>query len=102
MAKTCRAKAFINLHRRGMDDCQSGDFEGAASKLRAALDEVRQMGLECYQIKILNNLGIVHEMKGDRHEARAYYRKAFETAERRLGGHAALYKTVGANLARVS
>ena len=102
MAKTCRAKAFIKLHRRGMADCQSGDFDGAAQKLTAALAQVRRIGLECYQIKILNNLGIVHELKGDRPEARNYYGQALETVRRKLGSHTVLYKTVVANLARVS
>ena len=102
MAQTCRAQKFIKLHRGGMADCQSGDFDEAVVKLNLALVEVRSIGLECYQVKILNNLGIVFEMKGNEEKAKVHYQTAFVMARRKLGDEAKLCRVVGRNLARVS
>ena len=104
MKKSCSCKAMtaIRLHRRGMADCQSGDLDSAIDKLKTALAEIREIGLEGYQIKILNNLGVVCELKGDRRQARQYYQSAVAAAGRRLGPRAKLTRIVGANLARVA
>ena len=102
MAHLCRAKRIIDLHRTGMDACQSGDLEGAVGKLRTALTEVRKIGLECYQAKIMNNLGIVLEMKGQALEARDHYRAALEMAQNKLGGNTSLCQVMEKNLNRVS
>ena len=102
MACACRAKRIINLHKSGMADCQSGDLDSAAGKLRQALEELREIGAECYQIKIINNLGIVHELKGDNQMARDHYRTAHGMALAKIGHKAKLSQVVGANLARVS
>jgi len=98
----CRAKRIVNLHRSGMAACQSGDLDGALGKLRQALEEVRQIGLECYQVKIMNNLGIVLELKGDNRAAREHYRAAHGMARGKLGPDSRLCQVVGTNLARVS
>lgn len=102
MAHSCRAKHIINLHRTGMDACQSGDLESAVGKLRTALREVRKIGLECYQAKIMNNLGIVFEMKGEPLEARDHYQAALEMAQNKLGGDAVICQVMEENLDRVS
>lgn len=102
MAQACRAKYIINLHRTGMDACQAGDLEDAVGKLRAALHEVRKIGLECYQAKIMNNLGIVLEMKGEAREAKDHYQAALAMAQDKLGDHAALCQVMAKNLDRVS
>ncbi|MCB2228584.1 MAG: tetratricopeptide repeat protein [Desulfarculaceae bacterium] len=98
----CRAKRIINLHRNGMDACNSGDLEGAVGKLRTALDEVRAIGLECYQAKIMNNLGIVLEMKGEPAQAREHYQAALEMIQGKLGGETVLGRVMAENLDRVS
>ena len=98
----CRAKKIINLHRSGMQHCQSGDFEQAVVKLHLALDETRKIGLECYQVKILNNLGIVFELKGDSNQAREHYEQAHGMAVAKIGREAKLSRIVGDNLARVA
>jgi len=102
MAQACRAKRIINLHRTGMDACQSGDLDGAVGKLRTALREVRKIGLQCYQAKIMNNLGIVFELKGEPLEARDHYQAALEMAQDKLGGNAVLCQVMEENLERVS
>ena len=102
MAQQCRAKRIINLHRNGMDACRAGDLDGAVGKLRIALQEVRKIGLECYQAKIMNNLGIVLEMKGEPLEARDHYQAALAMAQNKLGGHAVLCQVMEQNLDRVS
>ncbi len=98
----CRAKKIINLHRDGMQYCQSGDFDQAVAKLHLALDETRKIGLECYQVKILNNLGIVFELKGDSNQAREHYAQAHGLAVAKVGREAKLSRIVGGNLARVA
>jgi hypothetical protein len=102
MAHTCRAQRFIRLHRSGMADCQSGDLDEAVVKLSMALLEVQNIGLECYQVKILNNLGIVFELKGNKKKARDHYQTAFSMARHKLGENAKLSQVVCKNLARVS
>lgn len=102
MAQACRAKRIINLHRTGMDACQAGDLDGALGKLRAALQEVRKIGLECYQAKIMNNLGIVFEMKGEPGKAKFHYQAALEMVQEKLGGNATLCRVMEQNLDRVS
>lgn len=102
MAYSCRAKHIINLHRTGMDACLSGDLEGAVGKLRAALREVRKIGLKCYQAKIMNNLGIVLEMKGEALAAKDHYQAALEMARDKLGGNATICQVMEQNLDRVS
>jgi tetratricopeptide (TPR) repeat protein len=102
MPSTCRAKRIITLNRTGMDDCHSGDFDSALEKLTQALKEVRKMGLECYQVKILNNLGIVFELQGNTQKAKDHYQAAHGIALQKLGGDAVLSQVVGRNLVRVS
>ena len=102
MAHSCRAKHIINLHRTGMDACQSGDLDGAVANLQAALQEVRKIGVECYQAKIMNNLGIVLEMQGEQLEARDHYQAALQMAQGKLGGNAAMCQVMEENLDRVS
>lgn len=102
MAHFCRAKKIINLHKSGMADCQAGDLDSAVGKLRMALSEVKKIGLEGYQVKIMNNLGIVFEMKGDHSRARGHYKAALTIAQRKLGQGAKLYKVVNDNMARVA
>lgn len=102
MARTCRAKKIIRLHRSGMADCHSGDFDEAVIKLSMALAEVQGIGLECYQVKIMNNLGLVFELRGNKNKARDHYQTALRMARHRLGDDAVLCQVVGRNLARVS
>lgn len=98
----CRAKRIINLHRRGMEECQAGNLEAAVDKLNRALAEVQKIGLECYQVKIINNLGIVFELMGDEQAAKNHYQTAHGMALAKIGGEAKLSQVVGANLARIS
>ena len=102
MAHFCRAKKIINLHRGGMADCQAGMLDSAAFKLKMALTEVRKIGLKCYQVKILYNLGIVFELMGNRQEARKHYQAALGAAGLKLGKETKLYQVVKRNLNRVS
>jgi Flp pilus assembly protein TadD len=102
MAHTCKAKKIINLHKSGMADCQAGDLDSAVGKLKMALGEVRKIGLQGYQIKIMNNLGIVFELKGDQRKARGHYKAALVIARRKLGENAKLYQVVNENMARVA
>ncbi len=106
MAHTCNggcwAKKFINLHKSGMADCQAGDLDSAVVKLQTVLREVRKIGVEGYQIKVLNNLGIVFESMGDMEEARHHYQAALWIARKKLGSKAKLFHVVDSNLARVS
>lgn len=98
----CRAKKIVNLHRSGMAECQTGNLDAAVRKLKQALDEVGKIGLECYRVKILNNLGIVFELKGDTRAARDHYATAHVIALGRIGAESKLCRVIGANLARVS
>lgn len=102
MTHTCRASKFIKLHKSGMADCQAGNLEIAVVKLRLALHEVQKVGLECYQAKILNNLGIVLELMGNHQEAKRHYAAALGLAWRKVGKKATLCRVLGENLARVS
>jgi tetratricopeptide (TPR) repeat protein len=98
----CRAQKFISLHKSGMADCESGDLDAALLKLQMALQEVRKIGLEGYQVKVLNNLGIVFETMGEKEEARHHYQAALWIARKKLGPRAKLFHVVDNNLARVS
>ena len=102
MAHFCRAKKIVNLHRGGMADCQAGKLDSAVLKLSLALAEVRKIGLACYQVKILNNLGIVFELMGNQQEARDHYQAALGAAGPKLTKETKLYQTVHNNLNRVS
>ena len=85
-----------------MADCQAGDLDSAVGKLKLALGEVRKIGLDGYQVKIMNNLGIVFEMKGDQRKARGHYKAALAIARHRFGKRARLYQVVNQNMARVA
>ena len=98
----CRASGAIKLHKSGMADCQAGNLELALQKLQQALSEIRQIGLQGYQVKILNNIGIVFELMGNKPRARAHYREALGLARVKLSDQAKLSRLVGANLARLS
>jgi predicted negative regulator of RcsB-dependent stress response len=102
MAHTCRAKKIINLHKSGMADGQSGDIDSAVGKLNMALRELRKIGLEGYQVKIMNNLGILFELRGDKQRAKDHYQAALAMAKHKLGNKAKLYQVVYKNMARVS
>lgn len=102
MAKTCRIKRIIRLHKSGMEDCRSGNLDSAAEKLNEALQEVRKIGLECYQARILNNLGIIWELKGQPDRARHHYQAALSMVSQKLDQSAEICKTFEANLGRVS
>lgn len=97
----CRAKQIIDLHRSGMHECQTGNCDVALEKLRLALDETRKIGLECYQVKILNNLGIIFELKGDNIQAKEHYQQAHVMAVKKVGHEARISRIVEGNLARL-
>jgi hypothetical protein len=102
MAHTCRACKFIKLHKSGMADCQAGNLEAAAAKLKLALHEVQKIGLECYQAKIMNNLGLVFELMDNRRAAENHYKTALALVWGKLGKKTTLCRVLGDNLARVS
>lgn len=85
-----------------MEHCQSGNYDQALGRLRQALEETRKIGLQCYQVKILNNLGIVFELKGDKDQAKDHYQQAHSMAVAKIGHEARLSRVVGGNLARVA
>ena len=62
----CMSRIISGLNRDGMDLCQMGDFQGAKSLLEDALERARFIGSKCFESKILNNLGIVCELEGNR------------------------------------
>lgn len=81
----CAMGNLGKLNRSGMDACLKGQFKDAELQLLAALELARKSGIRCTEIKIHNNLGIVHELQGDLEKALHHYGHALDLVKRKTG-----------------
>lgn len=89
------------LNQSGMTDLNQGRTHEAREKLLNALAQVRAVGSVCYEAKILNNLGLVHQSLGNRAGAGRNYRQALTLVETKVGRTNVLYETISRNLERL-
>ena len=100
--RTASRKAVLKtigyLNRTGMADGNAGRYQEAKSKLRRALEKIQNIGLDCLEPKILNNLGLVYAMEGRWDRALLYYNDALSMTEFQSGNETTLYRTVQKNI----
>jgi hypothetical protein len=58
----------------------TGNYRGAAEMLEAALGICRSLGDRGGAAEVLNELGILHQARGDLDQAGAYHRQALDLA----------------------
>ncbi len=96
--KKAELKAIVLLNRAGMADGNAGRHKEAKVKLKSALKKIQDIGLGCFEPRILNNLGLIHAMEGQWDQAILYYNEALEMAELQSANDPLIYKTVKKNL----
>lgn len=89
------------LNREGMKACNAGKNDDALFQLIQADALTQSMKSPLQQAKVRNNIGLVHQVSGNREEALTCFRLAARFAVEGAGEGNALHTTIGRNLERL-
>lgn len=90
----CRAKTLSRFNRQGMSACQAGNLEEAASLLAQGVALARECGVDMYEAKLRNNLGLVFTLMRRTQDADQEFDAALGLVDSRLGRENALYRHI--------
>lgn len=90
----CRAKALTSFNKQGMKACQAGDLEEAADLLKQGVALAEQFGVDMFEAKLRNNLGLVLVLMRREEAAVGEFEKAMRLVDARLGRDNALYRRI--------
>ncbi len=96
-----RLKKLGMLNREGMKACNSGRNEDALFQLVQADSIARSLKSPLHEAKIRNNIGIVHQLSGNREEALVCFRLAKKAVIAGAGTNNNLHKVIVRNLTRL-
>jgi hypothetical protein len=89
------------LNRAGMDACNAGHTEDALFQLTRAEEMARRLKSPLHEAKVRNNIGLVHQMAGNREEALVCFRLAERRAAEGGGQGNPLQRIITRNLDRL-
>ena len=98
----CRAKALTRYNRQGMSACQAGNLEEAVSLLGQGVALARKCGVDMYEAKLRNNLGLVLTLMRRTGEADREFGEALRLVDTRLGRENPLYRRIEGQRAQVT
>ena len=90
----CRAKLLSGYNRRGMSACQAGNLTEAAALLEEGVALAGKCGVDMYEAKLRNNLGLVLTLTGRAQDADRQFGEALRLVDQRLGRENALYRRI--------
>jgi Flp pilus assembly protein TadD len=85
-----------------MEACRKGELDEAEDKLLAALRLTKNKPGGCTEIKVLTNLGIVYELRGEKQKALLHYESARQLVAAKNALKHPLYFRLTDNITRVS
>ncbi len=74
----CLANAVGKLNRQGMEFCNQGKFHEGLTLLRQALQVCQEGEFKTYEVKILNNIGLVLQMQSEFSQAAVFFEEALD------------------------
>ena len=89
------------LNREGMAACNAGRIEDALFQLTQAERMARRLKSPLHEAKLRNNIGLVHQMAGNRDEALVCFRLAGRRAVEGGGQGNPLQRIIARNLDRL-
>lgn len=72
----CLANAIGKLNRQGMEFGNQGKFDESLTLLKQALQVCREGEFKTYEVKILNNIGLVLQMQNECRQAAVFFEEA--------------------------
>lgn len=103
----CRVSITGSLSRQGMDACLQGNHDKALALLNEALQSVRAFkackpkAAAVQESRILNNIGLVHQLAGNRETARIRFDQALALLAEQGHTDTPLSQVVAANRAKL-
>lgn len=87
----CLANAVGKLNRQGMEFSNQGKYQEALTLLRQALQVCQEGEFKTYEVKILNNIGLVLHMEKKFSEAALFFEEALNKSQglNKCGGYLA-------------
>jgi Flp pilus assembly protein TadD len=95
----CAASAIGRLNKTGMAACEQGRYDEAAALLGQAVVIAGSLGLDMFEAKLRNNLGLVMHLKGDPAGAVDNFTRARTGVAARIGTDNPLHASIERNLA---
>ena len=89
------------LNREGMAACNAGHVEDALFQLTQAERMARRLKSPLHEAKLRNNIGLIHQVAGNRDEARVCFRLAMRRAAEAAGAGNPLHRIIARNLDRL-
>ena len=89
------------LNREGMAACNAGRIEDALFQLTQAERMARHLKSPLHEAKLRNNIGLVHQVSGNREEALVCFRLAERRAAEGGGAGNPLQRIIARNLERL-
>lgn len=88
------------LNRAGMQACSEKRLDDALFQLIQAARVAKLMESPLHEAKVRNNMGIVHHLAGNPHEARRCYVLAERITREQAGTDNGLYRSIMNNMKR--
>ncbi len=90
----CKAKALTRYNRQGMSACQAGNLEEAAGLLGQGVALAKKCGVNMYEAKLRNNLGLVFTLMQRPQDADREFGEALRLVDSKLGRENSLYRRI--------